>query len=272
MSTLLMNTHVAIKLLLLMVTSCHVFAQPLSQPAQTNGSKNETQVVPKEIAEVIYTRLRQTSPNLTISNLRSSPIPEIYRVDINNQSAFVSKSGEFFIAGEMYQVLAKGVINLQEQEREEKERINQPQRAKKLAAIAKQDMVIFSPENQVKGHIYVFTDIDCGYCRRFHGQMDDMLNKGIEVRYLAFPRAGVHSRSAQKLATVWCAKDPGTTMTRFKKGENVTLSVCDNHPVAQQYDLGNDIGVTGTPAIVLESGKIIPGAVSPKTLTKAMGI
>ncbi len=99
-----------------------------------------------------------------------------------------------------------------------------------------------------------------------------MLAKGIEVRYLAFPRAGVSSKSAQKLATVWCSNEKQSLMDRFKRGENVPLQACDHNPVADQYMLGQQVGVNGTPAIVLESGRIIPGAVSPDFLAKEMGI
>jgi len=175
------------------------------------------------------------------------------------------------ISGEMYQVNPGYLVNLQEEERREQETAFAPQRAKMLAAVDKKDLVVYSPD-EVKGHIYVFTDIDCGFCRRLHSQLDEMLDEGIEVRYLAFPRAGVNSRSAEKLITTWCSKNPQSLMNRFKRGENVPLAGCDRHPIFDQYMLGQDIGVTGTPAIVLESGQLIPGAVSPERLVREMGI
>ena len=172
----------------------------------------------------------------------------------------------------MYEVRPSGLVNLQEQERQKAELAFQPQRAKMLTTIDGKDMVVYSPEKDAKGLVYVFTDIDCGFCRKLHGQMSAYLAKGIEVRYLAFPRAGVNSKSAQKLATVWCSDDRQSVMTEFKTGKNVALAPCDDNPVADHYLLGQQVGVNGTPAIVLESGRMIPGMVGPDRLADEMGI
>jgi len=244
-------------------------AQPLAIKAPL---KADSVIISKEVEQAIYARLRQANPALDLSNLRPSPVAGIYQVDINGEFAFVSADGGFLIAGEMYQVIPGRLVNLQEQERREAEKAFAPERAKLLAAVDKKDFVTYTPEKETKGHIYVFTDIDCGFCRKLHGQMEAMLSKGIEVRYLAFPRAGVNSKSGQKLATTWCSNSPQEVMTRFKRGEQVKLAPCADNPIAEQYQLGQKIGVRGTPAIVLESGMLIPGAVSPEMLEKEMGI
>ncbi|MFT6101570.1 MAG: thiol:disulfide interchange protein DsbC [Granulosicoccus sp.] len=252
--------------LLLLTASYSLSAQPIKL-----DSKNTVDNIPSAVAENIVSRLREARSDIVISNLRRSPLEGIYKVNLNGQLVFISEDGGFLISGEMYQVNPGYLVNLQEEERREQEIAFAPQRAKMLAAVDKNDLIIYSPD-EVKGHIYVFTDIDCGYCRKLHAQLTEMLNKGIEVRYLAFPRAGVSSRSAEKLITTWCSGNPQSLMTRFKRGENVKLAVCDSHPVFDQYMLGQDLGVTGTPAIVLESGKLIPGAVSPERLAREMGI
>lgn len=246
-----------------------LLAQDLKSTPQQEPAVNE---VDADVASTIITRLKQARPDLNVANVRNSPMPGVYKVDLNGQMAFVSADGGFLIAGEMYQVNPGYLVNLQEQERMQQEMAFAPKRAAMLKSIQQKDMVVYTPEKETKGHVYVFTDIDCGFCRRLHSQIDDMLNKGIEVRYLAFPRAGINSRSAQKLATVWCSSDPQQTMTRFKHGENVPLDTCEVTPVADHYMLGQRVGVRGTPAIVLESGQLIPGAVSPEMLAKEMGI
>jgi thiol:disulfide interchange protein DsbC len=256
---------------LLVLVSASVSAQPVKLSANAPLLEGATEI-PKDIEEKIYARLHDARPDLEVSDLRPSPMPNFYKIDLNGQLAFVSADGEFLIAGEMYQVNPGRLVNLQEQERLEQEKAFGPKRAELLAAIDKKDMVIYSPEKETKGHIYVFTDIDCGFCRKLHGQLPEMLNQGIEVRYLAFPRAGIRSRSAQKLETTWCSSDPRETLTQYKAGKAIALDVCDANPVADQYMLGQEIGVRGTPAIVLESGKMIPGAVSPDVLVKEMGI
>jgi thiol:disulfide interchange protein DsbC len=271
------------KVLLAMKKSCvlvlfvHVILMShnvLSQPIAiaTEEPQAEGIAVSKALSDVIFAKLRESRSDLQLTNLRPSPLPGLYKIDINGQLAFVSESGEFLIAGEMYQASAGGLVNLQERDRLRQEAAFAPTRAERLAAIDQKEMVIYRPEKAVKGHVYVFTDIDCGFCRKLHGQMDEMLEQGIEVRYLAFPRAGANSRSAEKLATTWCADDRQQTMSRFKQGENVELAVCGSHPVADQYMLGKELGVRGTPAIILESGKMIPGAVSTARLVDEMGI
>ncbi len=255
---------------LFMVLSTAVLAQPMapSKPVE----KSATGEVPPGVQQRILSRLKKARPQLNFSDIEPSPMEDVYRIKVNGQLAFVGRDGGYMIVGEMYEVQENNLVNLQEQERQAAELAFAPKRAQIISAISKDDMVIYTPEGEVKGYVNVFTDIDCGYCRRLHSQLASFLEKGIEIRYLAFPRAGAKSQSAQKLATVWCSDNRQELLTRFKKGEQVPIQACDNNPVADQYMLGQEIGVTGTPAIVLESGRIIPGAVSADYLAKEMGI
>ena len=116
-------------------------------------------------------------------------------------------------------------------------------------------MVIFPAVGETKGVVSVFTDVDCGYCRKLHQEVPKLNQMGIEVRYLAYPRAGVGSRSYQKIVSAWCAADPNKAMTQLKSGMEIPDVSCEN-PVAAQFDLGQQVGVTGTPAIVLEDGRL----------------
>ncbi|MFT6791777.1 MAG: thiol:disulfide interchange protein DsbC [Cellvibrionaceae bacterium] len=226
----------------------------------------------EKLSKTIIPRLQAARPELSFSDLEVTPVKGLYKIKVNNQTAFVSSDGSHLISGEMYQVQPSGLVSLQERERQSEEVAFEPRRAKMLQAVPREDLLIYSPEGRAKGHVYIFTDIDCGFCRRLHSQMPEFLAKGIEVRYLAFPRAGKDSVSARKLASAWCAEDPKSTMTEFKSGKNVPLNDCENNPVADQYALGQQVGVRGTPAIILQSGKLIPGAVSPDYLAKEMGI
>jgi len=120
-------------------------------------------------------------------------------------------------------------------------------------------MLIFAPKDY-KYTVTVFTDIDCGYCRKLHAEIDQYNAKGIRVRYLMFPRAGVGSPSYQKAVNVWCADDRNQALTRSKAGETLEEKQCKN-PVADEYALGQMVGVTGTPAIFLADGELVPGYV-----------
>ena len=132
-------------------------------------------------------------------------------------------------------------------------------------------MVVFSAIGEEKAHISVFTDVDCGYCRMLHREVPKLNDMGVTVRYLAYPRAGVGSESYEKLVNIWCSADPQEWMTKAKQGMEVPENKCAN-PVAEHFQLGNSVGVRGTPSIVLDNGKFIPGYLTADKLAKELGI
>jgi thiol:disulfide interchange protein DsbC len=74
------------------------------------------------------------------------------------------------------------------------------------------------------------------------------------------------------MVTAWCAKDKQATLTKFKSGQAMPLAKCDNNPVKQQYQLGQELGVEGTPALVLSDGRLLPGYVPAQDLAKMLGL
>ena len=99
--------------------------------------------------------------------------------------------------------------------------------------------------------------------------MDKYNEEGITVRYLMFPRGGVDSPSFEKAVSVWCKKDKQDALPLSKQGETLPKASCDN-PIMQEYDLGQLIGVRGTPAIITEDGAMLPGYVPAARLSKAL--
>ena len=209
--------------------------------------------------------LAQAVPQLIVSAISESKMPGVYRVtDQRGQVIFVSADGEYFLTGELYSTAGGQLVNLSEQER-------QAQRLVELAQLDKADKITFPAKGEEKAHVSVFTDIDCGYCRKLHGEVPRMNELGISVSYLAFPRAGVGSASYDKLVNVWCADDPLDAMTQAKAGKVVPSKRCDN-PVAAEYNLGNRLGVSGTPAIILSDGSLVPGYVPAEQLAQGLGL
>lgn len=129
-------------------------------------------------------------------------------------------------------------------------------------------MIVYAPK-QVKHTVTIFTDIDCPYCRKLHKEMQSYLDAGIEVRYLAFPRAGAGSESYKKAVSVWCAKNREEAMTRAKRGETVKSESC-KHPVDRHLALVQRLGVNATPTIFLENGRRIPGYVPAQRLLQIL--
>ncbi len=216
--------------------------------------------------ELLKSAIQKARPGLSIGEVRESSIPGLFEVDLGGKdTVYMSADGKFLITGTMYRVDNNRFVNLAD------ERMR-PMRAQKLAAVKKEDMVVFSPLGPVKAHVTVFTDIDCGFCRKLHKEVPALNAMGIEVRYLAYPRAGVPSPSADKLATVWCASNRQEAMTQMKNGSALPTKTCANNPIAAQFKLGNELGVNGTPALFTPNGELLPGYMPAAELAAALGV
>ena len=132
-------------------------------------------------------------------------------------------------------------------------------------------MIVFKPASgEVKHTITIFTDVDCGYCRQFHREIDKVTALGIEVHYLFYPRTGPNTESWTKADQVWCAADHNSALTRAKLGGEIPKSAACATPVESHFELGQRIGVRGTPAIFNEAGDLIGGYLPPATLAKVL--
>lgn len=208
--------------------------------------------------------LERSLPNVEIMSVEPAGASGLYEVRTNyREILYVSEDGEHFLVGDLYRFSPQGVQNLTETARNK-------ERAALLAKIPESDMVVFKPQ-QTKASITVFTDVDCGYCRKLHLDVPQMNELGIQVNYVGYPRAGIGSGSHQKLVSVWCAEDRQQAMTAAKRGQAVPSKNCSN-PVAAHYQLGNALRISGTPAIILESGELIPGYVPVKDLATHLGL
>lgn len=208
--------------------------------------------------------LLKVRPDMPIESITDSPIKGMYEVNLaGGQILHITQDGIFFIAGDLYQVTDTNLINLTEFERNDRRR-------ELLATLDESEMVVFAPKNP-KGTVTVFTDFDCTYCRKLHQEVPELNRLGIAVRYLAYPRAGVPSASYDKMVSAWCADDPNTALTEAKLGKAIPQRTCAN-PVAKQYRLGEEFGVTGTPALILEDGELLPGYMPAAALAARLGI
>ena len=237
-------------------------AQPLWAAEQGDGAGE----VSSERKARIMASLRSARPDLSYGDIQASPISGISMVQVENGPLlYVYNDGEFFFDGDLYQVGKGRFINLKEQ-------ALTAVRKDLLAEIPLEEMIVFTPAAPVQGVINVFTDVDCGYCRKLHKEVPELNAMGIEVRYLAFPRAGIGSASYQKVASAWCADKPRQALTALKNGKEIEQNVCADNPVAKQYNLGQQMGVNGTPAIVLADGSLIPGYRPAADLARVLGI
>jgi thiol:disulfide interchange protein DsbC len=203
--------------------------------------------------------LKQALPTIKPDAINPSPIKGIYEVVVGARLFYVSEDGRYLMQGSM--------VDLKSREDLTEKKLSEA-RLGALQKLGTEQMIVFKPK--ILKHIaYVFTDIDCGYCRKLHSEIDQYLREGIEIRYLFFPRAGKDSDSYHKAVTVWCAKDRNAALTKAKNGENLARKQCDN-PIDEHMALATAMGTNGTPMIVTEKGAILPGYVPAAQLTKVM--
>ena len=194
-------------------------------------------------------------PDARIDSITRSELPGFYEVVLGGQPLYVSADGRYLISGALCDIGAKRNLT---------EARLAGLRKSTLDAVGADQRIIY-PASQPKHVITVFTDIDCGYCRRLHQQMAEYNNAGITVEYLFFPRAGIGSESYDKAVSVWCASDRNAALTKAKNGEAVENKTCPN-PIASQFDLGHKVGVSGTPAVIAEDGTQIGGYLTPEQM------
>ncbi len=192
------------------------------------------------------------APAVKIDSVRPSPITGFMEVNTDRETVYVSNDGKYLFSGNLIDVASKR--NLTEDARA-------VARRGALKAITASQMIVFAPSHP-KYTVTVFTDVDCGFCRKMHSQINDYNRAGIAVDYLFFPRTGIGGESYDKAVSVWCAADRREAFTNAKKGLSVPKVNCAN-PVTMDYNLGLHVGVDGTPAIYAADGTQIGGYLSP---------
>ncbi len=199
--------------------------------------------------------IKSMVPTASIDSIADSTLPGFYEVVMGGNVFYVSADGKFLLQGRVYEVSSKRDLT------EAKEAVL---RHSKIGEMGADKRIVFAAKNP-KHTVTVFTDIDCGYCRKLHQEMAQYNDLGISVEYLFFPRAGIGSASFDHAVSVWCSEDRNKAMTDAKSGVKVESKTCDN-PITEAYQLGQKVGVTGTPAVIAEDGSMIGGYVPPAAM------
>lgn len=207
--------------------------------------------------------MKQRFPSLHINLINDSSLPGFYAVETaSGDLLYFSKDGRYFIQGTAIDLEKR--VNLNRQQIEDWNNLKSPLRKSDIAKLDEADMVVFKAPNE-KHVISVFTDIDCGYCRKLHRERQDYLDLGITIRYLAYPRAGLKSSSAKKLEGIWCSSDRQKAMTDAKLNQIFKKASCAN-PIEKHLEFVKKYRLTGTPAILAENGNLYYGAIPPEQL------
>jgi len=209
--------------------------------------------------QAVMERISSLVPDAENVSVAETPIPEVLEVRVGSEVIYMSLDGRYLLQGRMFDLETQTDLTDQAQTSLRKD---------SMGEIDGASVISFAPEDP-EFEVYVFTDIDCGYCRRLHAEIEDYNELGIAVHYLMFPRAGAGSPTWTKSESVWCAEDQQEAMTIAKLGQEPEPATCDD-PVQSQYEFGQKVGVTGTPAMLTEEGVLIPGYVQPQQLKERL--
>lgn len=196
---------------------------------------------------------------IKLEDVRMSPVSGIYEVTRDAEISYLSSDGRYAILGDMIDLDSDDNIS---------ETRRRGVRARMIDTVPESEMLVFAPKEPAKYTITVFTDIDCGYCRRLHSQIAEYNRLGIRVRYMFFPRTGPDTESWHKAESVWCASNRNEALTRAKNGEPINSPKCPADIIKRDYELGQKLAVEGTPAIFLSSGEMLGGYLPPGQLVK----
>jgi thiol:disulfide interchange protein DsbC len=197
-----------------------------------------------------------------VGAVNPSPVSGMYLTTIDGVSGYVSADGRYFIVGDMLDLASRKNVTEEKRKATRRELLNR---------IKPEEAIVFAPEKP-KYTITVFTDVDCPYCRKLHGEVEELERKGVEVRYVAFPRSGPGTKSWKTMTAVWCAKDEKDrreALTRATRGEEVIVnagSACRDVLIKKHHALGQKLQIPGTPMIVLGDGTSLGGYMPPDQL------
>ncbi len=205
--------------------------------------------------QAVTDAIHQLVPTAKIDLIEKSALPGFYEVVTAGQVVYVTGDGKFLLQGSLFDLAGKKDLT--------EARLATLRKAA-LEAVPESKRIVFAPKDP-KYTVSVFTDLDCGYCRKLHSQIEQYNQQGIAVQYLWFPRSGPNSPSFDKAVSVWCAADRNKAFTEAKSGKDPKTAKCDN-PVNEEFELGQRIGVNGTPAVIAPDGTQIGGYLPPEAM------
>ena len=211
-------------------------------------------------SQLIEEQLSKVIPiELNIDSIKESQLPNFYEVILSDGSFFyVEKGGQYLVLGDIFKIKNEELVNLSREK-------NYSKVKDMLQKIDEKSLIKFSPK-EIKYKVYVFTDVDCGFCRKFHNQISSYLDQGIQVNYLAFPRSGTDSDTYKKMSIAWCSPNRQEVLTGLKKDKDFEQIDCEDNPIKTHFELAKSIEIQGTPTIISQSGFTIPGYIEAKEL------
>ena len=243
-----------------------------SSPVADSNWSDAGHDLSSEVTESLSAILAPVHEQVPILSVRPSAMSGVYEVILSNEQVlYVNAAGSHFVVGDLFGLEEDYLVNLSTEAKDIARSAFNEVRKEAVTGMGVETLMIYPASIETAAVVTIFTDIDCAYCRKLHAEMADYGALGIEIRYAAYPRAGRGSQAYDDIITAWCSDDPNGAMDLFMRLKSVPPLTCD-HPVDDHLDVGDAIGVTGTPAIVAEDGTLLPGYLSPNDLAYQLGI
>ena len=254
-------------LILTLVFSQMACAETTDETTTQAATDKQSTVTSTNDVDTFLANLKLKVPSMQVDYAAMSPMPGFYEVLTDGQLIYVSEDANYLLSGRLFG-LQDGVVDLSAMAKERADLMRAPMRKAKIDRVPDEEMILFKADNE-QYRVTVFTDVDCGWCRKLHREIPNYNERGISVQYLAYPRAGMGSSSYVKLRSVWCANDKQSAMDTAKLDQEFGTDTCAD-PIAQHLDLVNEFGIRGTPALVFESGRLLQSFLSPEDMLKAV--
>jgi len=209
-----------------------------------------------------YAFVKDLFPTTEVTAVKESPLPGFIEMKVGSDIFYISKDEKYLIQGDIYDIETQ--VNLTENSKADTR--------KAYAQRFDDDHSIVFPAKNPVAEVVVFTDIDCGYCRKLHREIAGYNENGISIRYVFFPRSGPGSAGWLKAEQVWCAESRTAAMTSAKNNEPFTSGDCDASVIEEHFAVVNELGLTGTPALLTTEGVLIVGYRSPDELLKILDL
>lgn len=231
-----------------------------SAPATGEASTLTERNAQQRLVSTLEKHFKTAGISAKITDIKATEVPNLFWVSLEGMSAvYVTSDGKYLIQGDVIRLGDKQLHNVSEN-------LQAGINNKLFAELKAEDLLIYPAKGKAKHVVYVFTDVSCPYCHKFHEQMDEMNSKGIEVRYIAWPRGEQHMPAME---AIWCSADRHSTFDQAIAGAQISAEKCEN-PVQDQYHMGLNMGVNGTPAIYSSEGVYLGGYLSSAELLKRL--
>lgn len=253
MSKPLLGVAVAVLLTVILIQTIVLWQTPAPTPSESTAQRAAT--------ETVTERLKKFG---AVEDLVFDQKTGLFRARVGGRIMYATADGHYLLAGEIYDLKTRQNLT---------DIVRQESRRDILADLAPESAITYSPDGEPRAVVWVFTDITCPYCQKFHRHIDAYTARGIEVRYLAYPRSGPNSRSWRLAKSVWCAGDRHKALTQAKANQSLTGDAsCKSTSIRDQYEAGRDIGLRGTPMIVTSDGRQIGGYLPPQKLASRLNL